>query len=222
MNLELPLVLASQSPRRKALLEAVGYSPIIRKTDVEESFPPDLPLKDVAGFIAQKKANSIHEKSAIVIAADTVVICDEKILGKPGDHAQAFEMLTLLSGRPHEVMTSVCISFHGRVIILNEITNLLFRSLSKENIEQYIHLYQPFDKAGAYGIQEIVPAGVNLCSEAEKNFMEEKGFRDLYVSTFTLNKTNWSLDAVASIKGSYFNVVGLPIHRVCQTLESLG
>lgn len=153
------MILASASPRRQELLANAGIDFTVLVKPVEEDYPSSLKGAAVAEFIAQKKAaaydHEVHNGS-IVITADTIVVVDDLILGKPADAVVATEMLSMLSGRSHEVVTAVCIrvqhltkSFHVR-------TKVTFRTLLMSEINHYIEHYRPFDKAGGYGIQEWI------------------------------------------------------------------
>lgn len=126
--------------------------------DVDETNPPGMPGHLVPEFLARKKAAAIEAKvqDAIIIAADTVVLLDDEILGKPTDEAHANEILRKLSGRKHEVVTGVCIQKGERQISFSTVTEVYFRSLTNEQITHYVANYKPFDKAGAYAIQEWI------------------------------------------------------------------
>ncbi|PPL04488.1 Maf family protein [Parapedobacter indicus] len=152
------IILASQSPRRKELLSSMGVSFTVAIREVDESFPQTLNPVAAVRHIAEKKARAFMTESTdtLVITADTIVTIDGQILGKPIDKAHAVEMLTLLSGRRHEVITAVALLQGGAVEIFHETTEVYFKSLSAAEIDYYIHHYQPFDKAGAYGIQEWI------------------------------------------------------------------
>ncbi len=176
------IILGSKSPRRKELLEGLGINFSIRTKDTDESYPESLPSSQVPLFIANNKALALIEnlsENEIVICADTVVIIDNSILGKPENYLEAVSMLEKLSGKTHEVITGVVIASLLKQKSFSTKTKVTFKILSKEEIEYYVTNYKPFDKAGAYGIQEWIG----------------------YIG-------------VTSIKGSYFNVVGLPIHEV--------
>jgi len=152
------IILASQSPRRKQLMEAAELDFDIIIADVDETNPAGMPGALVPEYLAKKKATAIEKQvhDAIIIAADTVVLLDDEILGKPTDKENAREILTKLSGRRHEVVTGVCMQQGEKQIVFSTVTSVFFRSLSPEGIEHYITNYQPFDKAGAYAIQEWI------------------------------------------------------------------
>lgn len=152
------IILASKSPRRKQLLEQAEISFEIITADTEESFPSDIPVEDVPVFIAKQKAVVIakthpHET---VLAADTIVTIDNEVIGKPQSRDDAFAILRRLSGRTHRVITGVAIVSEGRVELFNEITEVSFYPLGDGQITFYIDKFQPYDKAGAYAIQEWI------------------------------------------------------------------
>lgn len=151
------VILASNSPRRKELLAGLGidFSVKVLK-DVDESYPSTLPVTEIAEFIASKKAAAYNETEDIVITADTVVVVDQEVLGKPLDADDARRMLRLLSGRTHQVITGVCIKTPTVQKHFSVSTDVTFKSLSDPEIDFYINNYKPFDKAGAYGIQEWI------------------------------------------------------------------
>lgn len=184
------IILASASPRRKQLMELanIDFETILPKID--EDFPAEMPVYQVAEWIAKNKAHNVQSQikdngyAYTIIAADTVVILDEKILGKPNDEAEAKRMLASLSRRAHEVVTGVCILKNQSISSFSECTRVLFHSLSKAQIQYYIKHYKPFDKAGAYGIQEWIGAV-----------------------------------GIKAIEGDFYNVMGLPISRICRELK---
>ena len=180
-------ILASQSPRRRELLEQFGMEFSTQVRPVDESFPESMSPSEAAEYLAQKKGNAFKQKElpekTMVITADTVVAIDGEILGKPSNQAHARQMLKKLSGKPHEVITGVLLKTAGREVVFSATTNVYFKNLSLAEIDFYIREFKPFDKAGAYGIQEWI------------------GFA-----------------AIEHIEGSYFNVVGLPVHALYQKL----
>lgn len=154
------IVLASKSPRRVALLNEMGIKFRVAIKHVDESYPTELAPAEVAEYIASKKANAFdldHEQE-LIITADTIVCVDDRILGKPKDEQDAFQMLSALSGRSHQVITGVTLMSVDDFRIFHDNTTVCFRTLSEGEIWHYIHHYQPFDKAGAYGIQEWIGA----------------------------------------------------------------
>jgi septum formation protein len=152
------IILASQSPRRKQLLEMAEVTFEILIADVDETNPPGMPGEQVPLFLAKKKADAVQHlvADAIVIAADTVVLLDHHILGKPADAAHASAILHQLSGRMHKVVTGVCMRKGATEHSFSTVTEVYFRKLTTEQIEHYITNYKPFDKAGAYAIQEWI------------------------------------------------------------------
>ena len=180
------LILASSSPRRQYLLKEAGFNFRIEKPEVEESWPPGLPIQQVARYLAEKKAEYFRTtmKDEIIVAADTVVIIDDKIINKPADRTEAISMLTALSGRTHTVMTGVCIISREREESFDETTLVTFQPLTQDEIAHYVDNFKPYDKAGAYGAQDWI-----------------------------------GMVAIQRIEGSYFNVMGLPIHLVYQHLK---
>lgn len=181
------LILGSQSPRRKELLEKAGFEFSVMSTDFDEIFSDELPLEEVAEYLAIGKNKACRDacKNEIVLTADTVVIGNSKILGKPKDREDAMKMLQSLSGKTHLVVSGVAISNATEHQSFSSLTEVKVKLLSTKEIAYYIDGYSPMDKAGAYGIQEW-----------------------------------FGLTAIEWIKGSYFNVVGLPIHEVYEALTT--
>lgn len=181
------LILASKSPRRQSLIEEMGFPFEIRIKDVEEIYPADLESEKVPVFLAELKSAPLFEtlkQGEILITSDTVVINNGKILGKPKDKNEAFVMLKSLSGNSHKVVTGVSMRSLDKVISFAETTIVHFSELTDTEINYYIDKYQPFDKAGAYGIQEWIGA-----------------------------------IAISKIEGCYYNVMGLPVHKVYRSLQ---
>jgi len=154
------LILASQSPRRKQLLALAGFTFDVRPLDIDESWPEDLPVKEVAPYLARKKAQAgkhlLEKPGNILLTADSVVILDGKIYNKPADAAEAKAMLSLLSGRKHRVITGACLLSLEKEKVFSGISDVHLESLSEAEIDYYIRTHQPFDKAGAYAIQEWI------------------------------------------------------------------
>jgi len=176
------IILASQSPRRQQLLKNLEVEFSIETRDVDERFSNELKREEVALYLAQKKATAfgpLADADTIVITSDTIVCLDDDILNKPADKAEAMSMLQRLSGREHQVITAVCLRSVQKTHAFFETTTVRFKPLKADEIEHYIDTYQPFDKAGSYGIQEWIG----------------------YVG-------------VAGIDGCFFNVMGLPLHRL--------
>jgi septum formation protein len=183
------VILASNSPRRRELLQNIlpAFS-IAPSRDVDESYPDTLPAHQVAEYLSRKKAEAYKNLIAdntLLITADTVVLCDGKILGKPHSAEQAKEMLRSLSGKEHSVTTGVTVKTATETTSLTEETFVTFATLSEAEIEAYINVYMPYDKAGAYGIQEWI-----------------------------------GCIGITGIKGCFYNVMGLPLHRLYRTIIS--
>ena len=148
------LILASASPRRKELLGLFHVPFIIRVADIDETMDhTKTPFDEVARVSRLKALAVTREAEDVVIAADTIVVCEGRVLGKPGTEAEAVEMLSLLSGRDHQVMTGCTVLRGDRAETFTEVTDLHFRPLSQREIENYVASGEPMDKAGAYGIQ---------------------------------------------------------------------
>lgn len=180
------LILASQSPRRKQLLSELGLRFDIIVKDYNESYPEYLKGEEIALFLARSKADCFRDEirdKDIVITADTIVWSRQKVLGKPSSKRDAISMIRELSGTTHEVITGVVLLSGKGEKSFSETTRVSFDMLTDEEIEYYVEKFRPFDKAGAYGIQEWI--GIAACSR---------------------------------IEGSYFNVVGLPVHRLYREL----
>lgn len=195
------IILASNSPRRKELLAGLDIPFEVKVIKgIDESYPDTLDAYDTAQYISAKKAEayrSLLTDNTLVLTADTVVIAptaDEQndqegkgiILGKPKDAEQAHDMLRMLSGKTHHVVTGVCLTTLHDQRQFSVVTEVTFKELSDEEIDYYIEHYKPFDKAGAYGIQEWI--GYVGCT---------------------------------GLKGSYFNVMGLPVQRIYEELQNL-
>lgn len=181
------IILASNSPRRRELLRNLFTEfQIAPSRDVDESYPEDLPAPVVAEYLSQKKAeaySNLLTDDSLLITADTVVICDGQILGKPKRANDAAAMLRSLSGKEHIVTTGVTIKTKEQTISFTEKTTVEFSPLSEKEIVAYVNTYKPFDKAGAYGIQEWI-----------------------------------GCIGITGIKGCYYNVMGLPLHRLYQAI----
>ena len=187
------IILASRSPRRKQLLEwaEIDFDILVKET--EETWPEGMAVPDVPVHIARQKALAAigtnmyarYEKGAPVLAADTVVVIDNDILGKPADRDEAIRMLRRLSGRSHTVITGVVIMDGGKEVAFSDHTEVEFNPLPDEAIKYYVDHYKPYDKAGAYAIQEWI-----------------------------------GVLGIKSIRGDFYNVMGLPVNRVVRTLIS--
>ncbi len=154
------VLLASNSPRREELLRGIDIDFEIKVLpDIDESYPSDLPLEEVAEFVAQKKASSYTDNlkdDELLITADTIVILDKTIYGKPSNKEKAKEMLCALSGQTHRVISGVCLASTKKQTSFSVVSEVEFTQLTIEEIEYYIERYAPFDKAGSYGVQEWI------------------------------------------------------------------
>ncbi len=153
------IILASQSPRRQQLLKDMGFHFKVVVTDVDEVYPQEMPVFEIPAYLAEIKANAIAnqlKENTLIIAADTIVVIDNKVLGKPKDAEDAFNILQQISGRKHQVITGVCLKTKLKQKSFFVESNVYFRHLSDEELNYYITNYKPFDKAGAYGIQEWI------------------------------------------------------------------
>ncbi len=153
------IILASQSPRRKQLLEwaEIPFEIIVKETD--ESYPPDLSVQETAIHIARNKALAVKEtdnNATAILAADTIVVLENRIIGKPSDRQDAINILSSLAGKQHAVVTGVVILHGGKEIAFAETTEVHFHGLTQQQIEFYVDNYKPYDKAGAYAIQEWI------------------------------------------------------------------
>ena len=192
------IILASNSPRRKELLAGLGipYDVFVLQ-GIDESYPDNLPANEVAEYIARKKAKAYRNENAklsiincqlsIILTADTIVVCDGEILGKPHDADDACAMLRKLSGKTHQVYTGYCLQTADKTVSGTVCSDVTFKELSDEEITYYVEKYNPLDKAGAYGIQEWIG----------------------YIG-------------ITGIRGSYYNVMGLPVQRIYEEIKKLG
>jgi septum formation protein len=176
MDLKIPkIILASKSPRRQELLRQMDIDFSIVLKEVDESYPDNLSPEEVAVYIAEKKARA-YDGIVIdeaVLTADTIVCIDDLILGKPDDEAHAIAMLKRLSGRVHKVVTGVCIVYKGEYNLFHEVSEVFFRTLTNEEISHYVAQYKPYDKAGAYGIQEWM--GITAIQRIEGSYTNVVG-----------------------------------------------
>ena len=182
------ITLASQSPRRQQLLAQLGVDFMSDVRPVNEVYPDNLHREEISEYLAQLKADAFTNLSSqqLIITADTIVWHQQKALGKPQNTNEAKEMLESLSGQSHEVITSVCLKTKEQCIVFSDITQVFFRPLTTFEIDYYIDNYQPFDKAGAYGIQEWIGAiGIEKIIGSYTNVMglpTEKLFRKLQIT----------------------------------------
>ena len=160
MNNSYKIILASNSPRRKELLEGIDIPFEVRVIDgIDESYPDTLPTKDIAEYISKKKAVAYRRtmvSDELVITADTIVVLGSQVMGKPHNTDEACSMLRQLSGKTHQVITGVTLTTMERQVSFSVETDVTFKVLSDEEIEYYVSHYRPFDKAGAYDIQEWI------------------------------------------------------------------
>ncbi|WP_266368197.1 Maf family protein [Tellurirhabdus rosea] len=186
MQLSRPLVLASNSPRRQQLLREAGFDFRVDVRPTDELFPADLPVAEVAAYLAHHKAEQFRPDLAdqLILCADTIVVVDNDILNKPADADEAARMLRQLSGRAHQVMTGVCLLSSEGPVTLTDVATVVFRDLTENMIAYYIDHYRPFDKAGAYGVQEWI-----------------------------------GMVGIERIEGSFYTIMGLPVHRVYDLLK---
>ena len=158
--LEQKIILASGSPRRQFLLKDLGLNIEIKTKEVDEIYPDHLKGKDIVLYLAELKASVFTEdeigEDAILIAADTIVCLDDEVLTKPANYEDAFKIISSLSGKKHEVISGVCLRSATKKISFYASTEVYFKNLSEEEIHHYIKNYKPYDKAGAYGIQEWI------------------------------------------------------------------
>ena len=148
------LILASQSPRRRELLGLTGLDFVVRAADIDETMDLEkAPFDEVSRVSRLKALAVVREPDDVVIAADTIVVCEGEVLGKPRDEADAFRILSLLSGRDHEVMTGMTVVKGDEIVTHTEVTKIHFRKLHPDEVRAYIASGEPMDKAGAYGIQ---------------------------------------------------------------------
>ncbi len=158
LSLHYPLILASNSPRRREILSQAGFAFSVVASDVDESFPVDMPLSEVPVFLSEKKARVLADinPNAIILAADTVVILDNIILNKPADKSEAREMLQLLSGKTHEVVTGITLITPNETVSIADSAMVSFRSLADWEVDWYVKGGFGLDKAGAYGVQDFI------------------------------------------------------------------
>jgi len=153
------IILGSQSPRRKELLSGIDIEFEVMPIDTDEQLPEDVLPADAAGYLAKLKAaaySPLMEDNTLLITADTIVLLNDQVLGKPIDRADAINILQRLSGNTHQVITGVCITTKERQYSFQAITEVRFARLSLDVIEYYVDQYKPYDKAGAYGVQEWI------------------------------------------------------------------
>ncbi|MDY0215423.1 MAG: Maf family protein [Bacteroidales bacterium] len=187
INKHYRLVLGSASPRRKEMLSQMGFEFEIRFSKADETYNPDNSPEDIVKQLALQKSQDIPllSKNELLITADTIVVLNQEILGKPKNYTEAFKMIQKLSDNEHQVFTGVCLRTEMQTITDFAVTSVRFKPIAVDEIDYYIMNYQPYDKAGAYGIQEWL------------------GFHK-----------------IQEIKGSYFNVVGLPCALISEMMKN--
>lgn len=151
------IILGSASPRRKELLKGLDIEFRIMANNVDETFPPEMSNVEIPMYLAQKKADAYKlNENTLLITADTIVWLDGRVYGKPTDRSDAYEMLKMLSGKIHQVITGVCIKTAEKNTVFHAITDVHFACFSDAEIEYYLDHYSPYDKAGSYGVQEWI------------------------------------------------------------------
>lgn len=181
------LILASASPRRQELIKGLDIPFETRIFEVEEKYPPALSNTEIPEYLARLKAGAYKNNllpDEVVVTSDTIVLFNNELLTKPKDKAQALKMLKKLSGQMHQVFTSVCVTSISKQICFTDESKVYFKKLDENEIDYYVENYNPYDKAGGYGIQDWL------------------GFI-----------------AIEKIEGSYYNIMGLPTHRLYETLK---
>ncbi len=171
------IILASGSPRRSEILRNAGFNFEVFVPDADETYPHNIKVKDIPLFIAEAKmklAEKVFTNNEIIITADTVVILNDEIIGKPKNEVQAKKILKKLSDKMHLVITGVCIKFPNEKYSFSETTKVYMDALTSDEINFYINNYKPFDKAGAYAIQEWI--GINKISKIEGDYYNVVGF----------------------------------------------
>jgi len=190
-NQNCKIILASQSPRRKQLLAGLDVDFEVMLIDgIEENFPDDMRHQDIPEYLARQKSEAyideLQKEKCILITADTIVLCNNQVIGKPATREEAYQMLSLLANNKHEVITGVCLRTAESITSFSASSYVWFGKLTHEEILYYLDHYKPYDKAGSYGIQEWIG----------------------YV-------------AIERIEGSFYNVMGLPVHRLYEELKKL-
>ena len=188
MNLSRKLILSSKSPRRRYILTEAGFTFDIRTREVEEIYPDDMDVWQVASYLAELKASAHTDlaENEVLLTSDTVVILEDKLLGKPVDEADAVRMLQSMSGKHHTVVTAVCLKTATGSTVFDDRADVYFRPLTDEFIKEYVATGEPMDKAGSYGVQD-----------------------------------RFGMLGIERINGSYFTIMGLPVHKVYEHLNKL-
>ncbi|MEW6467430.1 MAG: Maf family nucleotide pyrophosphatase [Bacteroidota bacterium] len=222
LNKNYNVILASRSPRRQFLLKETGIAFGVRVRETDEEFPQELKAQEIPLFLSRKKAEAFRgelKDGELVIAADTIVWMRGQALNKPADRADALRMLRMLSGNMHEVYTGVCLMSREKTRSFYACSRVFFNPMSDEELAHYVDTCRPYDKAGAYGAQECLPAGMNPCSDEENDFLLKIGKPDLYKKEVTVSQAGSGCACVARIEGSYFNVMGLPLCELYRELR---
>ena len=224
MNIPKSLVLASGSPRRAFLLKECGFQFSVKPTHAPEDFDEDMEVEVVPAFLATKKAQEAilsAKPDELILTADTVVIFNGTILNKPQSVQEAVQMLGLLSGNTHKVITAVCLATPSNLETIEETSWVTFHDLRTADIEKYVHQYKPMDKAGAYGAQECLPENYDPCSGHERAFLQRLKNTTILQKSKPDPSDERPLIAIKEIAGSYFNVMGLPIVKIYDKLVAL-
>lgn len=153
------IILGSGSPRRQELLKSLGFEFELKPINADESFPGNLMAHEIPLYLADKKANAYADKlkdNELLLTADTIVWCEQKVLNKPADFEEGKRMLKQLSGKTHEVFTAVCLKSNKKQIMFYDNSKVFFKELKNEEIEYYLTNYSPYDKAGGYGVQDWI------------------------------------------------------------------
>lgn len=153
------LILGSKSPRRQELIKGMGFDYEIRTLDTDESYPETLAKTEVAGYLANQKADALMPSlldNELLLTSDTIVLVNDEVLGKPFDESDAIQMLSKLSGKTHQVLTGVHLATKLKRHTFTVSTEVTFHTLTMKEIQYYVHSFKPFDKAGSYGIQEWI------------------------------------------------------------------
>ena len=215
------VLLGSGSPRRRLLLKELGIDFRVMLSKTAEIPPPILKRDDIVKFLAEEKADVLKKElhsNEILITADTIVWLEDSMLGKPSNADDAFNMLLKLRGRNHQVYTAVCLDDGTKRKTFSVESNVHFKKVSDDDLREYIDLYKPFDKAGAYGAQECLQDGINPCSEKENKFLVKNHLYHLLNNSITTENKK-RIPIIDRIEGCYFNVKGLPLVELVEELK---